>query len=67
MKKNYLTLILSLTALSALTLQSFAMVPPPESLKAAKHRGQAKQVNPDTTVVASGKIAICPPIRPPLA
>jgi hypothetical protein len=43
------------------------MVPPPESLKAAKHREQAEPANPDTTVVASDKLALCPPIKPPLA
>jgi hypothetical protein len=64
MKKNYLTLILSLTALSTLTLQSFALVPPPESLRATRHKEQAKPNDPNTTVIISGKVAMFLPTQP---
>jgi hypothetical protein len=64
MKKNYLTLMMLAAAISTLTLQSFAMVPPPESLRTLKHREEAKPVDPDTTVVVSGKVAILVPTHP---
>ena len=67
MKKNYLTLVLILTALSAPALQSFAMVPPPESLKASKHNEKAQQHDPNSTVITSGtsdKLTIMPPWKP---
>lgn len=64
MKKNCLTLIMLASAISTLTLQSFAMVPPPESLRTLKHREQAKPVDPDTTVIVSGKVAILVPTHP---
>ena len=55
MKKNHLTLVLVLTAFSA--MQSFALVPPPESLRAAKHKEQAKSPDTDTTVITSERTA----------
>jgi hypothetical protein len=64
MKKNYLTVIISASALSTLTLQSFALVPPPESLRTTKHKEQAKQVDPNTTVIESGKVAMFLPTSP---
>jgi hypothetical protein len=64
MRKNYLTLILLASALSTLTLQSFALVPPPESLKATKHKEQAQPVDPNTTVIVSGKLAMFMPTHP---
>jgi len=64
MKKNHLTLIMLASALSALTLQSFALVPPPESLKATKHKEQAQPVDPNTTVIVSGKLAMFMPTHP---
>jgi hypothetical protein len=67
MKKNSLTLILSLIAFGTLTLQSIAMVPPPESWAASKHREEAKPVDPNTTVIVSGKVAIMVPTHPPTA
>jgi hypothetical protein len=57
MKKNHLTAILSLSVFGALTLQSFALVPPPESLRAAKHKEQAKSPGTDTTVITSERTA----------
>jgi hypothetical protein len=67
MKKNCLTLVLLVTALAAPALQSFAMVPPPESLRKSRHVERSKPSDTDTTVVVSDKVAICPPIKPPLA
>jgi hypothetical protein len=64
MKKNYLTLIMLASALSALTLQSFAMVPPPESLRTTKHKEQGKPADPNTTVIVSGKFAVFMPTHP---
>jgi hypothetical protein len=65
MKKDYLTLVLSLTAMAATAVQSFALVPPPESLKASKHKEQAKPVDPNTTVVVSGGVTFYLPTHPP--
>jgi hypothetical protein len=64
MKKNYLTVILLASAFSTLTLQSFALVPPPESLKATKHKEQAHPVDPNTTVIVSGKLGMFMPTHP---
>jgi hypothetical protein len=62
MKKNHLTLVLVLTAFSA--MQSFALVPPPESLRAAKHKEQAKSPDTDTTVIISERTAVFLPHHP---
>ena len=67
MKKNYLTLVLSLTVLVAPALQSLAMVPPPESLRKSKHVEQSKASNTDTTVIVSDKLAVFLPTHPDLA
>jgi hypothetical protein len=67
MKKNYLTLVLLLTALAAPALQSLAMVPPPESLRKSKHVEQSKASDTDTTVIATDKLAVFLPTHPPLA
>jgi hypothetical protein len=40
------------------------MVPPPESLKTSKHKEQAKPIDPDTTVIVSGKTAFYLPTQP---
>jgi hypothetical protein len=64
MKKNYLTLVLLLTVLAAPALKSFAMVPPPESLRTWKHHEQTKPADPNTTVIVSGKVAIMVPTHP---
>ena len=64
MRKNYLTVILLASALSTLTLQSFGLVPPPESLKATKHNEQAHPVDPNTTVIVSGKLGMFMPTHP---
>jgi hypothetical protein len=67
MKKNCLTLVLLVTALAAPALQSFAMVPPPESLRKSKHVERSKPSDTDTTVVISDKVTILPPTHSPLA
>jgi hypothetical protein len=67
MKKNYLTLVLLLTVLAAPALKSFAMVPPPESLRKSKHVEQGKVSNPDTTVIATDKFAVFLPTHPSVA
>ena len=64
MKKNHLTLVLLLAAFAATGAQSFAMVPPPESLKGSKHKEQAKPVDPNTTVVVSEGVAFYLPTHP---
>jgi hypothetical protein len=65
MKKNYLTLILLFTAVGAPALQSLAMVPSPESLRASKHQERMKPADPNTTVIVSGQTAYYLPTKPP--
>ncbi|MBV8212275.1 MAG: hypothetical protein JOZ08_03510 [Verrucomicrobia bacterium] len=64
MKKNFLTLIMLASVLGTLTLQSIALVPPPESLKATKHKEQTQPVDPNTTVIVSGKLSMFMPTQP---
>jgi hypothetical protein len=64
MKKIRLTLILLLTVMAATAVRSFALVPPPESLKTSKHKEQAKPVDPNTTVIVSKGLAFYLPTHP---
>jgi hypothetical protein len=64
MKKIHLTLMLSLTAMVATAVQSFALVPPPESLKTSKHKEQARPVDPNTTVIVSKGFTFYLPTNP---
>jgi hypothetical protein len=66
MKKKYLTVLALLVAsLAAPTFQSSAMVPLPESIRQPKDKEKVQPVDPNTTVIESGKIAIFPPTQPP--
>ena len=64
MKKNHLTLALLLTAVTVTAVRSFALVPPPESLKTSKHREQAKPADPNTTVIVSKGVTFYLPTKP---
>ena len=57
MRRNYLTFVLSLTVLNFTAFQSFALVPPPDSLRSSQRHEQAKPADPDTTVTTSPKSA----------
>jgi hypothetical protein len=45
-------------------VRSFALVPPPESLKTSKHKEQAKPVDPNTTVIVSKGVTFYLPTHP---
>jgi hypothetical protein len=64
MRKIHLTLILLLTAMAATAVRSFALVPPPESLRTSKHKEQAKPVDPSTTVIVSKGVTFYLPTHP---
>jgi hypothetical protein len=57
MRKNILTLVLSLTVLDFAAFQSFALVPPPDSLRSSRRHEQVKPADPDTTVTVTPKSA----------
>ena len=65
MKRNYLTLVLLATVLAAPALQSLAMVPSADSLRAARRHESVKSADPNTTVIVSEKTAYYLPTHPP--
>jgi hypothetical protein len=65
MRKNYLTLVLLVTALVAPSLQTFAMVPSADSLRASRRHESVKPADPNTTVIVSDRTAYYLPTHPP--
>jgi hypothetical protein len=65
MKKNYLTLVLLVTALAVPAMQSLAMVPSADSLRASRRHERIQPADPNTTVIVSEKTAYYLPTKPP--